>query len=80
MSGCRSGWGDLVEHGVGPSVGICLVIAWVEWRRDVGRAIGWSQRCGSIRSGPQWSETARVYWLEPRRTVSVENKLLTYEE
>ena len=79
-SGRRSGWGVLVEHGVGPLVGFCLVVAWVEQSPDVGLAIGWRKRRGYIRLGLRWSETAWVSWSEYRRTASVEVKLLAYEE
>ena len=77
--GRRSGWRALVKHCTGTSIGFCLAIAWIERRRDVGLAIGWRQRCGSIGSGIWWSETAWVSWLEPRQTASVENKFLAYE-
>ena len=79
-SGRWLGWGVLVEHGVDPSIGFCLEIAWVERRRDVDLDIGWSQRRGYIGSGLWCSDTAWVSWSEYRQTASVEIKLLAYEE
>ena len=73
-SGRWLGWRVLVENGIEPSVGFCLAIVWVERRRDVGLAIGWRQRCGSIWSGLWWSETAWASWLESRKTASLEIK------
>ena len=51
VSGRRSVWGALVKHGIGTSVGICFATAWVKRIWDVGRAIGWRQRRGSIGRG-----------------------------
>ena len=79
-SGCRSGWGVLVECGVDSLVRFCLVIAWVRQRRDVSLAIGWIQRRGSIGLGLQWLDTLWVSPSESFRTASVEIKLLAYEE
>ena len=72
VSGRRSGWGVFVKYGVELSVGFWLAIAWVGRHWDVGIAIGWGQRCGSIWSGFWWSETAWVSWSESQRMVSVD--------
>ena len=72
-SGRRSGWRALVKHNgrdlFGNRVG----------RTASGRRSGYRLET-ALWVEPWWSETACVYWLERRRTASVEYKLLAYKK